>query len=342
VARPAGLSISNAPNAGQVIAAAGRQITLTIPLLGAPAAADTTVLVLTGNAAVATAVSGIVRAGETSAAVTITTVADGVTTLTLRAGEVFRSVTIFVGAPPAGLAPILTAPPVGLSLAALPTLGRTFAPISVTRTVGVRLFEAPVAADTPVTITTSDPDVASVTGPTVVLAGQQIAQLNIATGTGGTATLTIEAAGVRRELTIVVGSDPTPGTTPPIVAAPAGVTVAPNPGIGRVFGTPGSATVATLGLPLLPTPAAAATLVTVTSSNTSVVTLGGGAVTTATIAAGAQSVQLPIALTGTQGAALLTIEFDGQRRELLVVVGNPAASEIPAVTAPVVGVRIGQ
>ena len=63
-------------------------------------------------------------------------------------------------------------------------------------------------------------------------------------------------------------------------------------------------------------------------------TLGGGATSDVTINAGDQVLQLPIAISGTEGAALLTIEFDGQRRELLIIVGNPPASEIPAVTAP--------
>jgi hypothetical protein len=39
--------------------------------------------------------------------------------------------------------------------------------------------------------------------------------------------------------------------------------------------------------------------------------------------------------------ALLTFEFEGERRELLVIVGDPPASEIPVLTAPVVGVEVG-
>ena len=101
-------------------------------------------------------------------------------------------------------------------------------------------------------------------------------------------------------------------------------------------------TAATLTLPLLDAPAASATVSTITSSNVAVVTVGGGATTTVSIGAGERVLNLPIVISGTQGAALLTIEIDGQRRELVVIVGNPPASQIPAVTAPVVGVRIGQ
>jgi hypothetical protein len=190
-------------------------------------------------------------------------------------------------------------------------------------------------------VTTSDATVATVSPGAIVRAGQQLVNLEIVTGAAGTATLTIEVGGVRRELTIVVGSDPTPGTTPPVVAAPVGVTVIPNPSIGRVFGTPGTASSATLGVPLLDVPAPAAMLATVASSNVAIVTVGSGATTTISIGAGERLLQLPIAISGAQGAALITIEFNGQRRELVIVVGNPPASEIPAVTAPIVGVRIG-
>jgi hypothetical protein len=72
-----------------------------------------------------------------------------------------------------------------------------------------------------------------------------------------------------------------------------------------------------------------------------VATLGGGATATGTVNAGEQVLQLQVVVSGTEGAALLTLEFDGQRRELIIIVGNPPASEIPAVTAPVVGIRIG-
>jgi hypothetical protein len=190
-------------------------------------------------------------------------------------------------------------------------------------------------------VTTSDASVASVNPAVVVRAGEQNVSLEITTGSGGTATLTLEAAGVRREFTIVVGSDPTPSTTPVIVAAPVGVSVIPNPSMGRVFGQPGTTSVAALGIPLLNAPVGTPTVVTVTSSNTAVATLGDGATATGTVNAGEQVLQLQVVVSGTEGAALLTLEFDGQRRELIIIVGNPPASEIPAVTAPVVGIRIG-
>ena len=60
------------------------------------------------------------------------------------------------------------------------------------------------------------------------------------------------------------------------------------------------------------------------------------------INAGEQVLQVPVSISGAQGAALVTMEFNGERRELLIVVGNPSPLEIPAVTAPLVGVQVIQ
>ena len=342
MATPVGVSISNPPSAGQLLAASGRQLAFTVQLLTAPAAADVPVSVSSDNPGVATAAATVIRAGSMVATVSITTVSDGRATLILRSGDVTRSITIFVGATSPGSTPILFASPVGVSLAALPSLGHAFAPMGAARVLTLRLLETAAGVDTPVSVTSSNSAIVAVAAGAVVRAGQQIVDLQITTGTAGTVTLTIEAAGIRRELTIVVGLDPTPGSTPPVTAAPVGVTVVPNPSIGRVFSSPGTATAATLTLPLLDAPAASATIATVTSGNIAVVTVGGGATTTVAIGTGERVLHLPIAISGTQGAALLTIEVNGQRRELVVIVGNPPASQIPAVTAPIVGVRIGQ
>ena len=228
-----------------------------------------------------------------------------------------------------------------MSIFALSSLGRIFAPANVGRTITVRLFDAPVSSDTPVTLTSSNPSVAAVNAIGIVPAGRQDVTVDLVTGPTGTATVTLESGGVRRELTVVAGDPPTPGTTPPVVAPPAGITVLPNPSIGRLFGAPGSTTIATLSVPILATPSAAATTVTITSSNTAVALVEGGSSTTVTVAPGEQTLLLALATTGTEGAALITFEFDGERREVLVVVGNPPASQIPAVTAPAVGIRIG-
>jgi hypothetical protein len=340
-ASPVGLSVSNAPIAAQIVASAGRDVVLVVPVLAVPATAVTPVTVTSGNPSVAIASAGVVPVGGTTVTVTIHTLANGLATLVLHAGTDVRSVIVFVGTPAANATPVLVAKPIGVGVLSLPTIGRAFAPLGAVRTLTLRLFNAPVTSDTPVVVTSSDASVVSVTNGAIVRTGEQVASLQIATGSGGTATLTIEAGGQRHEFTVVVGSDPTPRTTPPILAAPVGAVVLQNPSLGRVFGVPGTGSITTLGIPLLPVPLGVATSVAVTSSNPSVASLGGGATTTVTIAAGDQVLRVPVALAGSEGASVLTLEYNGQRRELLIIVGNPPAAQIPAVTAPVVGVRIG-
>ena len=100
--------------------------------------------------------------------------------------------------------------------------------------------------------------------------------------------------------------------------------------------------VATAGFSLLTAPAVAPIQVSATSGAASLVSIGGSASTTLTIAQGEQTIDLPLAISGARGAALLFFEFEGQRRELLVIVGEPSKSELPLLTAPVVGIQIQQ
>jgi hypothetical protein len=270
--------------------------------------------------------------------VVITAHSDGTATLVIRAGDLVVAIIVIVGTPPPGSTPFVNAPPVGASLRSLARAGEVFAPLGATRTISVRVLAAPLGSDTPVTVTSSDPSVVAAAGPAVVPAGQQVVELTLMTGAGGTATLTIEAAGVRVEVRVVVGSDPTAASTT-IGASPAGISVIAAPSLGRII-APAVASAPAIVVPLLGAPAAAPVQVVVTSSNVGVAALGTGASVTLTIDAGAQVVNLPLSIGGAQGVAVLTFEFGGQRRELIVIVGNPPASQIPALTSPVIGVQV--
>ena len=83
-----------------------------------------------------------------------------------------------------------------------------------------------------------------------------------------------------------------------------------------------------------------ATPVTITSSNPSIVSLGGNASLTTSIAAGSLTVPVPLLTTGATGVAVLRFEFDGGIQDLLVVVGTLSPSQIPVLSAPVIGIRI--
>src|SRR5213078_5104223 len=103
-------------------------------------------------------------------------------------------------------------------------IGRLLAPTSGQQTVTVPLLPTPAAVDTPVTVTSSDPGVATVLGTVVVPAGSETATLTITTGTAGTALLTLRAGTEVRGLTVIVGTPPA-GSVPLLVASPVAVTV---------------------------------------------------------------------------------------------------------------------
>ena len=136
-------------------------------------------------------------------------------------------------------------------------------------------------------------------------------------------------------------SAPARGANAPIVvASPVGVSLAPLPGMGRVNVAPGTAVGATIGVQLLPAARGTSTPVTITSNNPSVVSIGGSASLTTNVPAGSLTVPVPLLTSGTAGVAVLRFEFEGGIQDLLVVVGNLSPAEIPALAAPVIGIRI--
>src|SRR5206468_3362610 len=213
--------------------------------------------------------------------------------LTLRAGTEVRGLTVIVGPPPAGSVPPIIAPPAGVAVLPAPSAGQLGRATCSERMLTVPLLPTPATDDKPVTVTSTDPAVATVLGAVVVRAGSQTATLTITTGTAGTALLTLQAGSQVRGLTVIVGPPPA-GSVPPIIAPPAGVVVLPAPSAGQLI-VPGSGQ-QTLTVPLLPTPATADTPVTVRSSDPAIASVVGSVV----IPAGSQVATMTIA-TGTQG-----------------------------------------
>ena len=95
-----------------------------------------------------------------------------------------------------------------------------------------------------------------------------------------------------------------------------------------------------LGVQLIRTARAADMIVTITSSRPNVATVSGGASTSLVLRAGDLVVPISLATSGIAGSAVLTFEFEGERVELLVEVGNPPAGQLPPIVAPVVGVQV--
>jgi hypothetical protein len=343
VAPSAGVAIAAAPTVGQVIVAPATSGTFTVGVLTEPnAGAPLAVSVSSSSPAVATATASPIGTGQQITTLTVTTGEAGRAVLTLRAGDIVRSVVVFVGTPPPDQTPVLFAPIAGVSVIGLPFIGKAFVPVAQTVALGVLLLPEARTVPTTVTITTSDPGVVSLVQATVVIpAGTRSVTLDLATGAAGAARLTLRAGDLAREFEVVVGRDPVATDTPVIAALPVGVSVLPDGSIGRLTVAPSVPVSATLGVTIVPEAAGTNRTVTVTTSNPAIVSLGGSSAITVTLPAGATTLPIGLTTSGTTGAAVITFEIDGVRRELLVVVGEVPASELPAVTAPVVGVRVG-
>jgi len=227
VAAPVGVTLLPVPSAGRVFTSPAGQATFAVVLLSVPAPATTIVTVVTSNVGVATVPNFVqIEAGQRSAAVTVTTGTEGSAVLTFQAGTEVRQLTVVVGPPPAGDAPLTLASPVGARVSPVRSAGLVFTPTSAEQPLTVALLGAPSATAVPVTVVTTDPSVATVSSAVSIPAGQQSATLIVTTGTQGVATLTVEASGERRQVVVVVGTPPA-SMIPTVFAPVIGVEVKP-------------------------------------------------------------------------------------------------------------------
>jgi hypothetical protein len=332
-ARAVGVVLLPPASVGRVFAATSSQSGIALPLLSSPAAIATPVTVTSSNPAIAQVVGAVtVPVGATSADIQLQTGQQGMATLTFSAGTDVRQLTVVVGPPPAGSISPIGAAPVGVVLLPAPSAGRVFTATAAQTTVSVMLLSSVAPAPTPVTVTSSNPDVATVSDPVSIAAGARTAVITLQTGTQGTATLTFVAGGETRELTVIVGTPPA-GLRPAVSARPVGVVVLPQAQVGKAFSAVGGQVAVTV--PLLDSPAGTPVPVDVTTTNTNVAAVSGAVV----IAAGATAATLNI-VAGSQGVATLTLSAAGKLVQLAIVVGTPPPGQVPTVTAPIVGVQV--
>src|SRR5439155_910392 len=194
------------------------------------------------------------------------------------------------------------------------------------QTATVPLLPTPASVDTPVTVTSTDPAVATVLGTVVVRAGSQTATLTVTIGTAGTALLTLRAGTEVRGLTVIVGTPPA-GSVPPIIAPPVEVTALKPQSLAQVI-TPTSGQ-RTVTVPLLPTPASVDTPVTVTCTDPAVANVVGEVL----LPRRSYTPTLTVTI-GTAGTALLTLQAGTEVRGLTVIVGTPPAGSVPPIIAP--------
>jgi hypothetical protein len=335
LAAAVGVVLIPAPSGGRLFTAPGSLSAFGVMLLSSPAAAGTPVTVSSSDPNVARVTGPVtIAAGSRVATANIQTGVQGTAILTFRAGNEVREVTVVVGPPAPGTAPPTVASPVGVVLLAAPSAGRLITAPAAQSAFTLQLLSAAAAAATPVTVSTSDASVASVSGAVVIAAGARTANVTIVTGVQGTATLTFRVGNETRELTVIVGT-PAPGTAPPIIASPVGVVMLQQRLLGTLFSAIGGQPNVTLRL--LSSPAAAATPVIVSTSDSSVTAASGATV----VPIGGRDASVHI-VTGVQGVATLTLRAGSDIAQIVVVVGSPPASQIPLITTRIVGVEVKQ
>jgi hypothetical protein len=328
-----GVRVLTVPLAGRLFEAVGGRRTVVLQLLSAPATGATIVSVTSSDAGVVHADGPVtIAAGDQTATVTIVTGTAGSATLTFRAGGEIRQLSIVVGTPAADVLGPIVASPVGVNVLPVPSIGRVVAPQAGHAAFTLPLLPVPAAVATPVSVSSSDASIAAVSGAVIVAAGQQSAIVDVTTGAAGTATLTFLAGAEVRQLTIVVGP-PAADDVPFTFAKPAGTRVLSPAVAGLLFA--GLTVQRTIAAPMLTAPRASDTPVTISSSDPNVASVAGDV----TIPAGQLSATFTVG-TGIEGVATLTLTAAGEMRQLVVVVGTPPASRIPAIVAPVVGVEV--
>jgi hypothetical protein len=336
VAPPTGIVIVPFPSAGDVIVPASSAGDVTLRILESPAAADLTLAITSSDPSIATILGPVViPAGSTDASFTVQTGAAGTAVVTLVAGDAGRELRVVSGAPSAANTPPIVAPPVGIVIVPFPSAGDVIVPTASTRQVTLRILTAPAAADTELVVTSSDPAVASIPGPVVIAAGSTDATFEVATGTAGTALVTLVAGDDGRELRVISGA-PSAANTPPVVAPPIGLVVMEAGNAGALFVDPGDTR--SFELVLLAFPSLGDLPVTAVSLDPDVATVTPAS---QTIATGESAIALDVTATGAAGdETRIDLRFGIDRRTLVVRVGAADAPDAPTAIAPPVGIEI--
>src|SRR5206468_8282849 len=96
---------------------------------------------------------------------------EGVATLRFSAAGEMRELTVVVGTPPPGSVPLVVSTPVGVELLPVPHVGRVYSALGGQPSLDVPLLGTPATADTVVSVTSSDVNVAAVSGAVVIPVG---------------------------------------------------------------------------------------------------------------------------------------------------------------------------
>ncbi len=336
LAAPIGTIVLELPSLGDLILPLGEAQTLSLELLAAPLAVDTTFTVTSSDPAVAQGIGSIVvPAGQTAGEIEITVGTAGVATISfVTADRAGRQIRILTGTPPANQIPPIFAPPVGTIVLQLPSLGDLILPLGTAQTLRFELLAAPLAVDTTFAVSSSDPGVAQVPASIVVPAGETGGEIEITPGIAGETTiafLTADRSG--RQIRILTGTPPA-NQIPPILAPPVGTIVLELPSLGDLLFETGALRSVTLAF--LDAPVAQDVTLVVSSSDPNVAQVIGSVV----VPAG--EVEAPVLIqTGVGGEADLAFLSNGRDgRTVRVFAGDPGASRTPPILAAPIGVVV--
>ncbi len=322
------------PSLGRVILPENSQRTIVLEVLGTPAAADMTTIVISSNPAVADiGANPVVLQNEQTVALTIDTGSQGTAELILRAGQEVRRLQVTVGIPPSGTEPPMVAASVGVLIPETPSIGQVRLPVASAWDISVLLLDAPAPTEVEVSVTSGDPSVADVTEPVVIPYGGRSAILSLETSVEGTAVLILSTDDLVRELTVNVGL-PAAEIAPPTVARPVGIRLLPLPSAGRVI-LP-EADGAQVTVRLLDQPAESEVSVIFASADPDV-----AEVLESQVGIPVDEVSATFTLiSGDAGETTIWINFGDETHELHVRVGDFATDELAPTLAPPIGVEV--
>jgi hypothetical protein len=306
---------------------------ISLQLLDEPAASDIPVSVESSDPSVLEVIgSAVIPAGGTSIVLNLLAHKSGTAVLTLRFQNTVLRYTIYVGTSASGSVPPVLARPVGFASTITSTSLQLTMPPGTSNTVTMQLLDSPAASDIPVAASSSDPSVVEVGGSALIAAGSQGTTLQLTARQAGSAVITLKFGASVFQFTVNVGTAQ-PGTTPPIVAKPVGVSLPHESSLGLLL-LP-AAGLHTVTLELVDSPVGSDTPVTVISSDPLVVEVEGLTV----IRAGEQTAELILAA-GDNGCSMLRLQTGSVARQIEICVGGSTAGKDVPVLAPPVGLDL--
>jgi hypothetical protein len=186
-----------------------------------------------------------IAAGQAFVDVVVSGLAPGNTAVTGTSAQGAASAIVSVSQMAAGATLNAFATTAGVSVLTPPSTGVVVTAPSHQNTVRVGILDVASQTATAISITSTNPDVATATAASIP-PGQQAVDLVVTSGQAGVATLVIRAGDAIRSVTIIV-SGSTATAVPAVLAKPAGVAALVPPSAGHVLTKPDTQSIVSVG-----------------------------------------------------------------------------------------------